>query len=59
MAAPPASRATLELDRAYLERRSLVLDCGLIALSFVVNAVGKTRVRAWVLRFWGSEVLGF
>lgn len=40
------ARATLELDRAYLERRSLLLDCGLIALSFAVNAFGKARVRA-------------
>jgi lipopolysaccharide/colanic/teichoic acid biosynthesis glycosyltransferase len=35
----------LALDRAYLERRSLLLDCQLIAWSFAVNAFGKARVR--------------
>lgn len=47
--AHPAS-AALELDRAYLERRSLVLDCQLIALSFAVNALGKARVREFLRR---------
>ncbi|HET9371756.1 MAG TPA: sugar transferase, partial [Vicinamibacterales bacterium] len=42
----------LELDRTYLARQSLLLDCQLIALSFVVNAVGKTRVHRWLR---GSE----
>lgn len=42
--------AALELDRAYLERRSLFLDCQLIALSFAVNAFGKARVGALLSR---------
>ena len=40
----------LELDRDYIARRSLFLDCQLIALSFVVNAVGKARVHGWLSR---------
>ncbi len=50
MACAPSSQAALELDRAYLERRSLLLDCQLIALSFAVNALGKARVRAFLGR---------
>jgi lipopolysaccharide/colanic/teichoic acid biosynthesis glycosyltransferase len=47
--ARPATSA-LDLDRTYLERRSLLLDCQLIAFSFVVNAVGKARVQALLSR---------
>jgi hypothetical protein len=47
MACEGTTRAALELDRAYLECRSLRLDCQLIALSFAVNALGKARVRAF------------
>lgn len=47
--AAPAG-AALEVDRAYLERRGLWLDCQLIALSLVVNAFGKARVRALLAR---------
>jgi lipopolysaccharide/colanic/teichoic acid biosynthesis glycosyltransferase len=36
---------SLELDRAYVRDRSLTLDCRLIAMSFVVNVLGKTRTR--------------
>ena len=43
-----AAADSLELDREYLERRTLRLDLWLIALSFAVNAFGKTRVRQWV-----------
>jgi lipopolysaccharide/colanic/teichoic acid biosynthesis glycosyltransferase len=42
--------AGLELDRVYLERGNLMLDCQLIALSFAVNALGKARVRAFLSR---------
>jgi lipopolysaccharide/colanic/teichoic acid biosynthesis glycosyltransferase len=42
---------SLELDRAYLARRSLFFDCQMIALSFAVNAFGKTRVRSLLSRF--------
>jgi lipopolysaccharide/colanic/teichoic acid biosynthesis glycosyltransferase len=44
------ARAALELDRVYLERRSLLLDFQLIALTFAVNALGKARVRARLSR---------
>ena len=47
---PPASRATLFLDRTYIARRSLWLDIRLIALSFAVNGVGKRRVRQLLIR---------
>ena len=38
-------RESLGLDRCYTRRGSLALDCRLIAMSFVVNALGKTRAR--------------
>jgi len=38
----------LALDRAYLEEWRPRLDCELIALSFAVNAFGKTRVQRWL-----------
>jgi lipopolysaccharide/colanic/teichoic acid biosynthesis glycosyltransferase len=36
---------SLALDRRYVHDRSLALDCRLIAMSFVVNVVGKARAR--------------
>jgi lipopolysaccharide/colanic/teichoic acid biosynthesis glycosyltransferase len=36
---------SLELDRAYIRDRTLMLDCRLIAMSFVVNVLGKARAR--------------
>jgi lipopolysaccharide/colanic/teichoic acid biosynthesis glycosyltransferase len=36
---------SLALDRAYVRDQSLALDCRLIAMSFVVNVVGKSRAR--------------
>jgi lipopolysaccharide/colanic/teichoic acid biosynthesis glycosyltransferase len=36
---------SLRLDRWYARRQSLALDCRLVAASFVVNALGKTRAR--------------
>jgi lipopolysaccharide/colanic/teichoic acid biosynthesis glycosyltransferase len=60
---PGPSRRSLFLDRLYIARRSLWLDVRLIALSFAINALGKTRTRellsemrplfvlSW-LRFW-------
>ena len=42
---PGGSRRSLCLDRAYITRRSMSLDVRLIALSFAINALGKTRVR--------------
>lgn len=40
----------LALDRAYVARWSPLLDCQLIALSFAVNALGKSRVQRLVRR---------
>jgi lipopolysaccharide/colanic/teichoic acid biosynthesis glycosyltransferase len=40
----------LELDRAYTTRWHPLLDCQLIALSFAVNAFGKSRVQRLVRR---------
>lgn len=42
---PPSTDEALELDRAYAARWSPLLDCQLIALSFAVNALGKSRVQ--------------
>ena len=39
---------SLRLDRCYTRRRSLAFDCRLIAMSFVVNVLGKTRARRWL-----------
>lgn len=39
---------SLAFDRAYVGRWRPLLDCRLIALSFAVNAFGKSRVRAWM-----------
>jgi lipopolysaccharide/colanic/teichoic acid biosynthesis glycosyltransferase len=38
----------LALDRVHAQRWSLSLDCQLIAWSFAVNALGKTRIRRWL-----------
>lgn len=35
----------LRLDRCYARRQSLALDCRIIAMSFIVNLVGKSRAR--------------
>ena len=35
----------LALDQCYAQRQSLALDTRIIAMSFVVNALGKTRAR--------------
>lgn len=38
-------REFLRLDRCYARRQSLALDCRIIAMSFVVNVLGKSRAR--------------
>jgi len=43
-----SSRTTLVLDRTYLARQTLRLDTRLVALSFVVNVLGKRRVRRFL-----------
>src|SRR5262245_8814827 len=55
--APQASRASLLLDRLYIVRRTVWLDVLLVALSFVVNALGKARVRE-LLRTGYSSAIG-
>ena len=42
---PPTREDALELDRLYTARWNPLLDCQLIALSFAVNAFGKSRVQ--------------
>ena len=46
----PAARASASLDRWYVARQSLWLDVRLVALSFAINALGKTRIRRLLLR---------
>jgi lipopolysaccharide/colanic/teichoic acid biosynthesis glycosyltransferase len=41
----PSPNEALDLDRTYTARWNPLLDCQLIALSFVVNALGKSRVQ--------------
>jgi lipopolysaccharide/colanic/teichoic acid biosynthesis glycosyltransferase len=36
---------SVALDRCYARRQSLALDCRIVAMSFVVNALGKSRAR--------------
>ena len=43
-------KESLELDRAYVRDRTLALDCRLIAMSFVVNVLGKSRARRLFFR---------
>ena len=38
-------REQIRLDRCYARRRSVAFDCRLIAMSFVVNVLGKSRAR--------------
>ena len=38
-------RESLLLDRCYARRQRLALDCRIIAMSFVVNLLGKSRAR--------------
>jgi lipopolysaccharide/colanic/teichoic acid biosynthesis glycosyltransferase len=38
-------RESLHLDRCYARHRSVLFDCRLIAASFVVNVLGKSRAR--------------
>jgi undecaprenyl phosphate N,N'-diacetylbacillosamine 1-phosphate transferase len=41
------ARASLRLDRLYLETQSVWLDVQLLALSLAVNVIGKRTVRRW------------
>lgn len=41
---------SVALDRAYVRDRSVLLDCRMIAMSFVVNVLGKSRARRLFFR---------
>lgn len=43
-----SARHSARLDRLYLRRQSATLDLQMIALSFVINIIGKTAVRGWL-----------
>jgi lipopolysaccharide/colanic/teichoic acid biosynthesis glycosyltransferase len=45
-----SDRLSASLDRCYVARQSLSLDVRLVAVSFAINALGKTRVRQLLLR---------
>jgi hypothetical protein len=45
MLGPPSAIGSLSLDRYYVSRGTLLLDMQLVAYSFVVNVLGKTRAR--------------
>lgn len=45
LVAAGSARQSLHLDRRYIARRDLALDVQLVALSFAVNALGKSRLR--------------
>ncbi len=42
------ARASQRLDRLYLRKQSLALDVKLVALSFAVNLLGKSKIRRWL-----------
>jgi lipopolysaccharide/colanic/teichoic acid biosynthesis glycosyltransferase len=46
----PSGRQSAGLDRWYVGHPSLLLDIRLVAVSFAINALGKTRVRRLLLR---------
>jgi lipopolysaccharide/colanic/teichoic acid biosynthesis glycosyltransferase len=50
IAGAQSSNDALELDRTYTARWSPLLDCRLIALSFAVNVLGKSRVQRLLRR---------
>ena len=43
-----SARDSARLDRLYLRRQCASLDVCIIALSFAINVIGKTRVRQWI-----------
>lgn len=45
-----SARHALRLDRCYIAHRTIALDLQLIAWSFAINVVGKTRVRRLLSR---------
>jgi lipopolysaccharide/colanic/teichoic acid biosynthesis glycosyltransferase len=45
-----SGRHSASLDRFYVGYGKLSLDVRLVALSFAINALGKARIREWLLR---------
>ena len=45
-----SGRLSLGLDRRYVTRQSLSLDLRLVAVSFAINALGKSRMRRLLVR---------
>ena len=45
-----SGRLSIALDGRYVARQSLSLDVRLVAVSFAINALGKTRVRRLLVR---------
>lgn len=43
--AATSRRESLVLDRCYTRRRTVLLDCRIVAMSFLVNVLGKSRAR--------------
>lgn len=43
-----ATRRSLARDRLYVRRASVVTDTGILVLTFVMNLLGKEKVRAWI-----------
>jgi lipopolysaccharide/colanic/teichoic acid biosynthesis glycosyltransferase len=44
-----ATKRSLSWDRWYVEQANALTDIQLLALTFVMNILGKERVRAWIL----------
>ena len=45
-----SARHALRLDRCYIAHRTIALDLQLVAWSFAINVIGKTRVRRLLSR---------
>jgi lipopolysaccharide/colanic/teichoic acid biosynthesis glycosyltransferase len=52
-----SGRLSLGLDRRYVSRQNLALDVRLVAISFAINALGKSRVRRLLVGSRRRDVL--
>jgi lipopolysaccharide/colanic/teichoic acid biosynthesis glycosyltransferase len=52
-----SGRVSLALDRHYVARRNLALDVRLVGISFAINALGKSRVRRFLVRPRRHDIL--
>jgi lipopolysaccharide/colanic/teichoic acid biosynthesis glycosyltransferase len=52
-----SGRLSLGLDRRYVARQNLLLDVRLVAISFAINVLGKSRVRRLLVRRRRRDVL--